>query len=158
MPVYRNIRAIKLPITGDMIAKKTLYADHLAVNAIAFSCPTLQIGRSAGLSADSTGVKARSPRYWFRASGVKSLTLGAKISSIPSDAVVRVGVIDVDLNEWIVWHDFEGSTGEYFLTSYTVPGDDHTVELRAEVTTASATSGATFDLDYAVMIIDFGFS
>ena len=168
MPVYRNIRAIKLPITGDMIANrtitgdkiawKTLYADHLVEDTVAFRCVLLQIEPKAGLIADSTGVKARSPTYTFRAYGVKSLILRCAVTSIPSDAVVRVGAYNLTKGDWIVYRDFEGATGEDLLYSGAIPdlGDD--IELRAEVTTASATSGATFDLGYALLAVDYGFS
>ena len=130
----------------------------VARNEIYIRVTAAQLESKAGLAADSTGVKASSPRFKFSSRHVKQLILRSKVDSIPSDATVRVGVYNVTKAAYVLYRDYAGATGEYEDTTTTLPDDGDILELRAEVTTASATGGATFDLGYAVLMVDYGVS
>ncbi len=146
-------------ITNAKIADGTIAASKLASNAVYVRSLAAQIESKSGLAADSTGVKATSPKFTFYATGVKQLILRSSISSIPSDATVRVGVYDETSAAYVFYRDYAGATGENQDTfTGTMPSDGDVLKIQVEVTTASATSGATFDLDYASFMVDYGFS
>ena len=146
-------------VTNPKVATGTLTADRFKSNEIYVRALACQIETKTGLPADSTGVKARSPRFKFSAKGVKQLILRSSITSIPSDATVRVGVYNVTKGAYVFYRDYEGATGENEdVYTGTMPDDGDVLEIRVEVTTASATSGATFDLDYVSLMVDYGYS
>ena len=135
-----------------------LSAEDLVSDAIYIRVTGAEIGPTSGLAADSTGVKTQSGRFTFSLKHVKQLVLRSSISSIPTDATVRVGIYNVTKGSYVVSRDYAGATGEHEDTTTTLPDDGDVLELRVEVTTASATSGATFDLGYATLMIDYGIS
>lgn len=144
--------------------KKTRISDSEVVtgsgaslSGLVFRATLLQVDKNTGLPADSTGVKYSSAKFKFSASSVKQLVLLSSISSIPSDAVVVVGVYDETAGSYVVQRTYNGATGEYEdSVSDNLPSDGDMLSIRVEVTTASATSGSTFDLDYAVLLADYG--
>jgi len=134
-----------------------LVYEDIASNQIYIRVTAANIPSTAGLAADTTGVKAY-VRFKFSSKHVKQLILRSKIDSIPSDATVRVGVYNVTKAAYVVSRDYSGATGENEDTTTTLPDDGDILELRVEVTTASATAGNTFDLGYATLMIDYGVS
>ena len=135
-----------------------LVYEDLASNEIYIRVTVAQLESKTGLAADSTGVKASSPRFKFSSRHVKQLILRSKVDSIPSDATVRIGVYNVTKDSYVVSRDYTGATGENEDTTTTLPDDGDILELRVEVTTASATGGSTFDLGYATLMVDYGVS
>jgi len=132
--------------------------EDLSSDTIYIRVGALGIPPTSGLAADSTGVKVSSNRFTFSSRHVKQLIMRSSISSIPSDATVRVGVYNVTKGSYVIYRDYAGTTGENEDTTTTLPDDGDVVELRVEVTTASATSGATFNLGYVTLMIDYGIS
>ena len=131
----------------------------LAANAVFVRALAMQLETKAGLAADSVGVKATSPRFTFSAAGVKAIRLRSQITAIPADATVRIGVYNVTAGAYVVYRDYAGATGEYEdVVTTGFPADGDVLEIRVEVITASATAGATFDLGYVSVMIDYGFS
>ena len=115
-----------------------------------------QIEKKTGLVADSTGVKVESPRHKLLATYLKKLIVRATISSIPSDATVRIEVYDITKGSVLGYVEFAGSTDTDKETEITSGwNDEDLIEIRANVTTASGTSGATFDLDYAILEAEY---
>ena len=146
-------------IDGAKIADGSIPASKLSSNAVFVRALACQIEAKTGLPADSTGVKAASPRFTFSAKGVKALRLRSSITAIPSDATVRVGVYNVTAGAYVFYRDYAGTTGEYEdVYTGTMPSDGDVLEIRVEVITASGTSGATFDLGYASLMVDIGYS
>ena len=136
-----------------------IQAEELVQNTIYIRVTATEIGEKTGLAADSTGVKAASPRFKFSSKHVKQLILRSKIDSIPGDATVRVGVYNVTQAAYVVYRDYAGAAGENEDTyTGTMPSDGDILEVRVEVTAASGTAGATFDLGYAIVVIDYGVS
>lgn len=134
-------------------------AEELLPNTIYIRIDAAHIHSTAGLAADTTGVKATSNPFKFSQKHVKQLILRSSITSIPSDAVVRVGVYNITTGAYIFYRDYSGETGEYEdVYTGTMPADGDLLEIRVEVITASGTSGAVFDLGYAVLYIDYGVS
>ena len=133
--------------------------DKLASNTIYIRVLGLQLESKSGLAADSTGVKASSPVFKVSGKHLKALVLRASITSIPSDAVVRVKVYNVSAGADVGYVEFSGATGEDEVTITSgLPSDGDLIRIDVEVTTASGTAGATFDLGYATLMIDYGVS
>ena len=139
-----------------LIRRLTTHSD-MAPDTIYVRATAANIPSTAGLAADSTGVKVYT-RFRFSSRHVKQLILRSKIDSIPADAAVRVGVYNVTKDTYVLYRDYAGTTGENEDTTTTLPDDGDVLELRVEVTAASATGGATFDLGYAALMIDYGIS
>ena len=119
-------------IRGFEILKKQLDYDHLKTDAIQLRAVLAQIEKKTGLAADSTGVKAYSGQTKLLTKHLKVLRVRASIEAIPtgvSEAEITTGFDDGDL-----------------------------VYLRVNVTVASATAGATFDLGWAVLEADYKIS
>jgi len=140
------LKKVPLGITAGEFPSNEIY-----IRATVACIPTLT------LTADSTGVKAY-VRFRFSAKHVKQLILRTAVDSIPSDATVRVGLYNVTTGSWISYRDYSGAAGENEDTITTLPSDGDILELRAEVTAASTTSGATFTLGYAALMVDYGVS
>ena len=134
---------------------KDFPSNEIYVRATATSIPP-----TPALAADSTGVKTSSPRFKFSARHVKQLILRSQVTSIPSDATVRVGVYNVTKDTYVLYRDYAGAAGENedTLTDLSGIGDGDVLEIRVEVITASGTSESTFDLGYATLMIDYGVS
>jgi len=110
-----------------------------------------------GLAADSIGVKFTSVvKLELNARHLKKMRLRASWTATATDSVTRIRVKGSVSGE-IVY--IEGNTGtdvEGEATTGWTDGEYLQVEL--EVTTASATAGATTDLTYAIVELEFGVS
>lgn len=143
----------------DPLPANSISRDMLQQNAVFVRALAMQLEAKSGLAADSVGVKATSPRFTFSAQGVKAIRLRSQITAIPTDATVRVGVYDVTTGTWVIYRDYSGATGEYEdVVTAGFPADGNVLEIRVEVVTASATAGATFDVGYVSVMVDYGFS
>ena len=156
----RTYHIEKDAVKGDYhIKDKTIPYTKLQENTIEFYVSLMSISTIRGLPADSTGVKAVSGLSNILKKHIKEAKLIANISSIPSDATVRVELYDNTKGTVIASLEFAGETGrkETSVDLSTVNDGDELV-LRANVTTASGTSGATFDIWYASFVVKIGIS
>jgi len=136
------------------IMRGAIIKEHIKSGEITIRSCACQIETKTGLAADSTGVKASSPKFKINSSLKTKLILRASISAIPSDATVRVEVYDVTKDTVLGYVEFAGATGENETEITTGYDNGDLIQIRVNVTTASATSGATFDLDYAILEIE----
>lgn len=129
----------------------------IAPYQIYIRAPAAMLEAKTGLAADSTGVKFRGPKFRFKKDNAFRLILLSEITSIPSDCTVRVGVYNATKGAYALYRDYEGATGENEDTLNDLAGldDGDRLDLRVEVIAASATAGATFDLGYANLLIDY---
>jgi len=146
-------------VTNAKVADGTLAYGKLAENTIVVRVPLTSLGATTGLAADSTGVKAQSVKALFWSRHVKRLRLLSEVTSIPSDATVRIGVYNLTAGAYVFYRDYAGATGKN-IDEYTgtMPSDDDELVIRVEVTAASATSGATFDVGDCVLQVEYGVS
>ena len=131
--------------------------DRLAQNTIVIRVPIAFIRATGGLAADSTGVKATSNKALGYSRHLKKARLLSEVTSIPSDATVRIGLYNVTKGAYVLYRDYEGATGKNIdeVSSPDIADDDE-LEIRVEVTTASGTSGATFDVGECVAQLEYG--
>lgn len=141
------------------IKDKTIPYTKMEENTIEFYVQLLNINTIKGLAADSTGVKTYSGICKIVKKHVKEAKLKGDLLSIPSDATVRVELYDLTKDTVITYLEWSGSTG---LKETTVDlsgvDDGDELMLRANVTTASGTSGATFDVAHAALYVKIGVS
>lgn len=70
-------------------------------------------------------------------------------------ATVRVGIYNVTTGAYVCYIDFTAA-GESEVEATSLPSDGDILELRIECITA--TTGGTFDLNYALAYVDYGVS
>ena len=128
---------------------------ELAKNTIYLRVPLLMLPPISGIDASATGVKLTAPRIKYSARHVKSIVFKAECSAITSGATVRVGIYNVTAGTYVVYIDFD-ATGESEVEATSLPSDGDVLELRIECITA--TTGGTFDLNYALAYVDYGIS
>jgi len=111
-----------------------------------------------GLPADSTGVKwSSSYKLKIKKQNLKNVIVRATWTSAYSDNIVRIGLYDEGTASYVAY--VEGNAGtDVESTNYTEANltDEGAVYVRAEVTAASATGGATFDISYVVVELVYG--
>ena len=132
---------------------------RLAANTIQFLIPIPGIPTAqTGLAADSTGVKYEGFRFKIKTRHLKSAVLRATWTASHTDSETAIELYDVTADA--VRGSVSGNTGTdteaSIDTSSLVDGNLH--ELRVNVTTASATSGATTDVTYAILELTYGIS
>ncbi len=147
-----------MPIRQYHIGLHAIMKDHIGENEIYWRTTLAQVEAKSGLAADATGVKASSPKAKVSSRHLKKLVVRASISAIPTDATVRVEVYNATTGSVIGYVEFAGATGESEAEVTTGWSDGDLIQLRVNVTTASATAGATFDLDYAILEAEYGVS
>ena len=144
-------------VTNDKIASSTITYDKLAANTI-YILVTLTLGYPGSVAADSTGVKFESAKVKTSARHLKKLRVRAKVSDIPSDATIRIEIYDYTAGTVLGYVEFSGSTGESEAEVTSGWTDGNLIGLRVNVTTASATSGATATIDYVILEAEYGIS
>jgi len=145
----RHVEGGADPISG-------LTASQLAANTILFKIPVLiPDSPQTGLAADSTGTKWTS-NFKFRIpkQNVKDVVIRATWSASNTDSTTEIALIDDATGNTVC--SVSGNTGtDAESTNYTEANlsDDGLVYARASITTASATTGATFDITYVAVEI-----
>jgi len=133
-----------------MFEKRLIKSEDLAANTILFKIPVLiPDSHQTGLPADSTGLKWAS-KFAFRIlkQNVKDVVIRASWYSSESDSVIEIQLYDMGTGNVVC--SVSGNSGtskesdNYNEANLT---DNGLVYVRAVVTTASATAGATFDID-----------
>jgi len=142
------------PISG--LTYNQLATDTIVI-VIPFPVPDSQ---QSGLAADSTGVKWTSvfKGKWSKRH-LKKVRIRATWSASNTDSETKIAVKDINNNADVV--SVSGNAGtdqEAETTDLTNVTDGGLFEIYAEVTTASATSGATFDISYVVVELVYGIS
>jgi len=138
-----------------MPVRRLVTEDDIAPNAIYLRAPLLVLPPTSGIDASTTGVKVSAVRIPFSAKHVKTLKLRAECSAITSGATVRVGIYNVTTGAYVCYIDFTAA-GESEVEATSLPSDGDILELRIECITA--TTGGTFDLNYALAYVDYGVS
>jgi len=144
--------------TGEKLFQvEDLAYDRLASDTIHFGVPHTPQDciNQTGLAADSTGVKFTSVvRYVLRAKHLKKLTLRATWTASHTDSVTRIKLIGTISGEIVAMAGNTGThAGVYVTAGWT---DGEFIYIEVEVTTASATAGATTDLVYALVELEYG--
>jgi len=144
--------------TGEKLFQvEDLAYDRLASNTIYFGVPYTPQDclNQTGLAADSVGVKFTSVvKYAIRAKHLKRITLRATWTASHTDSVTEIRVIG-SISGKIV--SLVGNTGTTAGTSVTTGWTDgELIHIEVAVTTASATAGATTDLVYAIIELEYG--
>ena len=129
-----------------------IYDPATGTAKLRFTALLTQIETKNGLPADSTGTKAYSPIVRVSGSHIKSLVLRVTIPNIPADATVTVSIYNVTQGTTITSITASGAPvlGAE-ATASTGFSDGDLIQILVDVTTASATQGATFNLDFAVV-------
>jgi len=140
--------------SGGADAISGLTYDQLAADTIVIEAPfPVPDSQQTGLAADSTGVKWTSVfKGRWNKRHLKAVRVRATWSASATDSVTKVAVKDVNVNADIV--SVSGNAGtdkEAEATDLTNVTDGNLFEVYAEVTTASGTAGATFDISYVVV-------
>ena len=151
-------KIVDAAVTTAKIADANVTTAKLASDAVKVTIPIVGVHDQTGLAADSTGVKYEGPRFKIDTTGLKSATLRGTWSASNTDSVTAIELYDV--TGAAVVGSISGNTGSDTEGSITISnitsGNLH--ELRVNVTTASATSGATTDVKYGVLELVYGFS
>ena len=142
------------PISG-------LTYDQLATDTIVIEVPfPVPDSQQSGLAADSTGVKWTSVfKGRWNKRHLKKVRIRATWSASNTDSETKIAVKDIDSGNDIV--SVSGNAGtdqEAETTDLANVTDGKLFEVYAEVTTASGTSGATFDISYVVVELVYGIS
>jgi len=145
-------------VTTAKIADGAVTTAKLATNAVKVTVIIPSLENRTGLAADSTGVKAEGARFKIDTTGLDSVTLRATWTASHTDSETAIELYDVTAGS--VVGSVSGNTGTDVETSIdpTTLTSGNLYELRVNVTTASATSGATTDCSYAVLELTYGFS
>lgn len=111
-----------------------------------------------GLPADSTGVKWTSAfKHKWSKGHLKAVRIRATWTASATDSVTKIAVRDVSTGADVVAVSGNAATdAEAETTDLTNVTDGGLFEVYAEVTTASATSGATFDIVYVTVELVYG--
>ena len=134
---------------------------QLAVDTISFTVYVpIPDSPQSGLAADSTGVKWTTAfRHEWHKRHLKKVRIRATWSATQADSVTKIAVRDVSSGNDVVSVSGNAATDEEAeQTDLTNVTDGGLFEVYAEVTTASATGGATFDISYVVVELVYGIS
>jgi len=153
-------RHLGIDIIGkEKVVDKSLPYTELEKNTIYILIPfTPQDAiNKTGLAADSIGVKFTSVvKLKLNARHLKKIRLRATWTASAADSVTRIRVKGSISGEIVYVEGNTGTDVEGEVTTGWTDGEYLQVEL--EVTTASATAGATTDLTYAMVELEFGVS
>lgn len=146
-------------ITGSKhIRDGTIPKSKLESNTITLIIPLQLIKDATGLAADSTGVKYTSGKFKIDTNGLKKAVIRATWTASATDSVTAIELYDETAGS--VVGSISGNTGTD-VESSDLSGsitDGDLFSLRVDVTTASATAGATTDVTYAILELTYGYS
>ena len=141
-----------------MSVRRLILVGDLDTNVVHLTIPLQLIKDQTGLTADSTGVKYTSGKFKIITNGLKSAIIRATWSASNTDSVTAIELYDETAGA--VVGSVSGNTGTDAesddLSTAITNGNLHS--LRVNVTTASATAGATTDVDYAILELTYGYS
>lgn len=138
------------------IAKAQLAADTIQWGS---QIPIIAESPQAGLAADSTGVKWTSIDLVFLAAEIASLKGAYVEASWTASATDSVTAIELyDATAAAVLASVSGNTGTNSRSTAGTITAGNVLNVRVNVTTASATTGATTDVSKAVLVLVFGAS
>lgn len=145
-------------ILNSDIKDGEITASKLASNTIKIVVPILiPDSNQTGLASDSTGVKWTSNfKFKVDPQNLKSAIIRASWTATATDSVVAIEVYDETAGA--VLGSVSGNTGTNAEGSVTGFTAGNLVTVRLNVTTASATAGATTDLLYVVVELTYGVS
>jgi len=138
--------------------KHDIRASELKDETITFILPLQLIKDITGLAADSTGVKYASGKFKIDTNGLKSATIRATWTASATDSVTAIELYDETVAA--IRGSVSGNTGADTEASVTAGNivDENLHSLRVNVTTASATAGATTAVTYAILELKYGYS
>ncbi len=131
-------------------------------NEIQLTVPIIMFVNTISVAIDSTGVKAYTARAYISSETVKHAKKGVLYAhaQTPSatDAVVRVELVDDTTGDTIAYVTYSGDSGlkNTIISEDTIKAlSGHEVYIRINVTTASATAGATqnFIMSYFAIVL-----
>jgi len=143
-------------IPKESLTKNRFVADTIKIEQ---QIPVLT-NEQTGLAADSTGVKYTTP-YTFNLStrlldSAKAVYIEGDIEASETDSVTAVELYDA--TALAVRGSFSGNAGDRLrsgdLKASLVAGNEH--QIRVNVTTASATAGATTGVRRSSLIVEIG--
>lgn len=148
-------------VTNAKIADATIAAGKLAANTISFRVPVaIPDSAQTGLAADSTGTKWTSAfKLKWNKTHLKAVRIRATWTASHTDSTTKIAIQD-DSNSTDI-ASVSGNAGtdtEDEATDLSNVTDDGLATVYAEVTAASAATGATFDITYVVVELVFGVS
>jgi len=154
----RSNYEIKHDKTGEtLFSVDELSYDRLLYNTIYFGVPYTPQDclNQTGLAADSIGIKFTSVvRYRLRSKHLKKLILRATWTASHTDSVTRIKVMGTVSGEIAAVAGNTGTHAEVSVTGGWTYGE--LIYIEVEVTTASATAGATTGLIYAIVELEYG--
>jgi len=148
-------------VSGGDDAISGLTYDQLASDTIIIEAPfPVPDSQQSGLAADSTGVKWTSVfKGRWNKRHLKKVRIRATWSASHTDSETKIAVKDINSgNDIVSVSGNAGTNQEAEATDLTNVTDAKLFEVYAEVTTASGTSGATFDVSYVVVELVYGVS
>ncbi len=140
------------------IKDATIPYGKLESNTIQFIIPLQLIKDANGLAADSVGVKYTSGKFKINTRHLKNAIIRATWTASAADSVTAIELYNV--TDGSIVGSISGNTGTD-LESSDLAGaitDGDMYELRVDVTTASATAGATTSVAYAILELTYGIS
>ena len=146
-------------VSGGADALSGVTYDQLATDTIVIEVPfPVPDSPQTGLAADSTGVKWTSSfKGKWNTRHLKAVRIRGSWTASNADSTTKIAVKDVTSGSEIA--SVSGNTGTDSETEVTNPAnitDGGLFEIFAEVTVASGTAGATFDIVYVVVEIKYG--
>jgi len=148
-------------VTNAKVAAATLAYDKLAANTISFRIPVpIPDSPQSGLDATSTGTKWTSAfKLKWDTRHLKAVRIRATWTASDTDSVTKIAISD-DTNaaDIISVSGNAGTDTEAEATDLTNVTDGGLATVYAEVTTASAATGATFDIAYVIVELVLGVS
>jgi len=113
-----------------------------------------------GLAADSTGVKWTTAfKCKWKKGNISAVRIRASWTSSAGDSTIKIAIKDItNAADVVSVSGNSGTNQEAETTDLTNITDGGLFEVYAEVTAASGTAGATFDISYIVVEIDYKIS
>jgi len=136
-------------ITDDTNAVTLLNLNANQPVVIDIPVPIVFESAQTGLAADSTGIKFTSQNIIPPLANYHTVAIEATWTAADTDSVMAVEIYDQDAGTVVA--SVSGNTGTDAKSSYATITAGNSLVVRANITTASATTGSTDDLNKAVI-------
>jgi len=155
------VSTVRRLVETDDIEDGAVTGSKIASQTILFRIPIpIPDSAQSGLAADSTGVKWTSSfKFKIKKQNLKNVIVRATWTASASDSVTEIDLIDETSGNTVA--SVSGNNGtDVESTNYNAGNltDEGLVHVQAQVTTASATSGATTSITYVVVELVIGVS